>query len=369
MKILAIVADINPERLGGAESHFVEVSKRLSPKIDLTICVGPDNSLQRLLPKAKFITTNYPHLPNFFGLFYILWATPQLFRHLLNNHYDLLWAKQEFPQAQVGALLHLLFKTPLYITSQNPLLGQEELVGIGSSFVTPLVSWAFQKATLIAAVSKFSATQATRLGARRVCIIPNGVDLQKFTFSSPNGKLKIISTSSLIPRNGIDVLVKAVAQLPASLPWHLTIAGDGPEKEKITSLISVHKLTSQITLLGRLPSNKIPALLKAHRLFIRPSRFEGFGSSFIEAMAAGLVVIGTPVGGITDFLIESKTGLLVPPDDPPQLARAIEKIWSDKKLYRKIQIQARKLVENKYSWEKIAKQVWSQFKTLNDKNK
>ncbi len=165
MKILAIVANIHPENLGGAETHFVQVSKRIAPKVELL-----------LAPKV-----NYPKVPNLSGLFYILFATPVMLYYAIKYRPNLIWATLDFPQAQVGALVKIFTGTPLYITSQNPLLGEEELVGIGGQVVTFLVSIAFHFADTVAAVSSYSAKKAQKLGTKNVVVIPNGVDLAKFS--------------------------------------------------------------------------------------------------------------------------------------------------------------------------------------------
>ncbi|MCL4390425.1 MAG: glycosyltransferase family 4 protein [Patescibacteria group bacterium] len=170
--------------------------------------------------------------------------------------------------------------------------------------------------------------------------------------------IKIITTSSLIPRNGIDVLINACKLLAIS--YQLVIAGDGPERAKLEKLAA----DMPVKFLGRVPNNLVPSLLVTSHLFVRPSRFEGFGSSFIEAMAAGLPVIGTPVGGIVDFLKDGQTGLLVPPDDPPALAAAITRLTKDKKLAKKLSEDGRELVEKKYRWDKIADHVYLEMKKL-----
>ena len=176
MKVLAITADIFPEKLGGAERHFVEIAKRLISKLEkLAVLVGNGGSIKKILPDAEIITVSYPRVPNFFGLFYILWATPKAIALTRGDKYDLIWAKQEYPQAQVGALVKLITKIPLYITSQNPLLGEEEFIGFGGKLATFLVSLAFRQADIVAAVSAFSAHAAKKLGAKKVFIIPNGV--------------------------------------------------------------------------------------------------------------------------------------------------------------------------------------------------
>ncbi len=170
--------------------------------------------------------------------------------------------------------------------------------------------------------------------------------------------MRITTTSSLIPRNGLDTLIQACKLL--DIDWRLTIAGDGPEKERLKKLAA----NLPVKFLGRVENTKIPQLLKKHDLFIRPSRFEGFGSSFIEAMAAGLPIIGTPVGGIVDFLTDNKTGFLVPVDNPTALAKKIEYVNSHPEIAKAVAKRGQDFVVRNYSWDKIAKEVFDQFRQL-----
>ncbi len=159
MKVLVITANIDKNNLGGAEHHVIEVSKRLAPKLEALI-----------MPKIYL-----PQIGNLTWLFYFIFATPVMLYHALRSKPDLIWATLDFPQAQVGAIVKLCTGIPLYITSQNPLLGEQELVGFGGGVVKFFVAWAFGRADTVAAVSTFSANQATKLGAKHVVVIPNGV--------------------------------------------------------------------------------------------------------------------------------------------------------------------------------------------------
>ena len=169
---------------------------------------------------------------------------------------------------------------------------------------------------------------------------------------------KIITTSSLIPRNGIDILIKACSLL--DIDWELTVAGSGTEEQPLKKLA----LGLPVKFLGRVPNKLVSSLLVSSNLFVRPSRFEGFGSSFIEAMAAGLPTIGTPVGGIVDFLKDNKTGFLVPVDNPKALAQKIEYIYSHPKEAKKIALAGQKFVLENYSWDKISAKVFDEFQKL-----
>lgn len=375
-RVLCIVADISANKLGGAEMHFIEVAKRLSSKYHLTVVTGPDTTIQTLLPKVQIIPISYPHIPNFFGISFILTAYLVLPKKINLSDFDLIWAKQTFPQSPLSGLLKHKQNLPLYVTVQNPLLHLEEYVvkGIFPNFLklilanslTPIIKWGLNQANLVSAVSHYSQKKAQEMGVRSSTIIPNGVDTNTLRPSQPpkSKHFKLITTSSLIPRNGIDILITAISLLPNNQDYYLTIAGDGPQLSSLKKLVTKLNLHQQINFLGRVPNSDVPKLLKSHHAFVRPSRFEGFGVSFIEAMACGLPIIATPVGGIPDFLTHKKTGLMSKPENPQSLANQIKLLRTNKKLSSKLRTNGLKLVKSKYTWDTIADQVDQQFHRL-----
>jgi glycosyltransferase involved in cell wall biosynthesis len=422
LSVACIAADLHPEALGGAEVAAVETIKRLSSKHHLVVFVGNNEHIRSKLPKnVEVICIYYPRIPNLMGLAYVLFGAVQIAWHLKRKRCDLIWAKQEYPQAIVGAIIKNMFKKPLYATIQNPRMHEEELVVAAGGFfkkllpkmLTPVLSWSYAQADVLAAVSHYSAREVKKMGGTRVVVIPNGVNAGEFGVrgseygvqraefgvrgegfgvrstklgvrSTDYGALSqesednkdehkrktikntftIVSTSSLIPRNGMDTLIAAVALLPKNITWRLIIAGEGPERKYLKSQISSLKLDNQITLLGRVENKRIPELLSHADIFVRPSRFEGFGVAFLEAMAAGVPVIATPVGGIPDFIKPGETGILVDPDDPVSLAKAIELLAADQALSKKLTNNALKLVKEKYQWDVIVAKVESEMLSL-----
>lgn len=190
MRIFCLVADIHFNKYGGAEMHFVEVLKRNLLKLEkAVVLVGPDDSIKSEFANFKnieIISVNYPHVINLHGFIYIFYALIKAFQIFRKEKFDLIWAKQEYPQAVVGAILKTLFKTPLYITCQNPLMHKEELVASNfivekfKNFLTPVISWSFSKADVVACVSRFSEINAKKMGAKNTVVIPNGVDIKKY---------------------------------------------------------------------------------------------------------------------------------------------------------------------------------------------
>jgi len=106
--------------------------------------------------------------------------------------------------------------------------------------------------------------------------------------------------------------------------------------------------------LGYVNHARLPALLHAADIFIRPSRSEGMGNSFIEAMAAELPIIATQEGGLKDF-ISSEVAWPVPKDSPTQIALQIKAILGNLEQTKKVVENARKLVVEKYDWSLIAR--------------
>ena len=124
------------------------------------------------------------------------------------------------------------------------------------------------------------------------------------------------------------------------------------------------KIESRVKFLGFVPYQDIPKYLSVCDIFIRPSRSEGFGNSFIEAMATGLPVIATPVGGIVDFIDDRETGLFCSPDNPQSITQAVMTILSDHSLRTRIIEKARNRVVERYSWDYVAQEMKGVFNKL-----
>ena len=247
----------------------------------------------------------------------------------------------------------------------------------------------FTKADNIQAISNFLGDWAKTEGATcPVAVVPNGVDLHNFQFSihnfqpSSDGKIfKIITTSRLVPKNAVDVLIQAVhviasetkqsqkdrhgAEVPRDdVKIKLQVLGVGSEEKKLKQMVQDLGLQDIVEFHGIIQSGDLPKHLASADIFVRPSRSEGLGTAFLEAMAVGLPIIGTSVGGIPDFLDDLVTGLFCKVDDPKDLAEKIKTLIDDPELRKKLSANGRKLVEEKYNWDKIALQMEEIFGKL-----
>lgn len=371
-RVLFICGDLNPNDLGGAEVHIVEVIKKLAERgHKCEVFVGDDDGIKEIFTDKNITvhTVCYKKVKNFYSIAYLRAAWKVIWKFLKKNKVDILHAKQVYPYAYLGARLSKQFGIPLYVTVQNPLAYKEEMVVKGGmmKFVQKFWLWlagryvrlGLREADICGCVSQYSEKRAIDLGAGKTVIVPNGVDVGVFKpVSGRKDSYKVVTTSTLIPRNGIDVLIRAFSAVAAEFEEAmLEIAGEGPMEDELRSLVGRLQIEKQVKFLGTIPHKDVPELLQSADLFVRPSRAEGFGVSFIEAMACGVPVITCPSGGITDFVVDSETGLFVEPDAPDELASAMIGVLRDRGKLSNLKKNALKMVKKRYSWEKIVDQI------------
>ena len=174
---------------------------------------------------------------------------------------------------------------------------------------------------------------------------------------SPQDKV-IITVSRLVEKNGVADLIDAVHVLNAGSEfknYKLIVVGGGPLEKSLRSKIKNLKLEQNVTIVGEVAPKELPSWLVRADIFVRPSLSEGLGTAFLEAMAAGLAIIGTPVGGIPDFLKDRETGLFCQPKNPKDIADKIMEIVKNQDLRQKLVKNGRKLVEEKYDWDILQK--------------
>lgn len=213
----------------------------------------------------------------------------------------------------------------------------------------------FRRADQIQAISSYLAAWAKRLGATcPIAVIPNGVASRQFGISaaSPAVEQRIITVSRLVKKNGVDSLIRALGHLPETVT--LMIVGGGEAEEKLKRLARGLGLERRIQFSGSRSRDFVAMALSQAAVFCRPSRSEGLGNAFLEAMAAGVPIVGTAVGGIPDFLTDGETGLVCRVDDPRDIAEKIQKILTDAWLAKKLADNGKRLVKERYEWDTIA---------------
>ncbi|MEM2170061.1 MAG: glycosyltransferase family 4 protein [Candidatus Bathyarchaeia archaeon] len=209
------------------------------------------------------------------------------------------------------------------------------------------------------AISKDLVRKLYKLGVKedRVCLIPNPINPSFFEVSPKAEGNTIVFIGSLRNVKGVDVLLKSLSILKNERGFpdvHLLIIGDGPKRKELETLIKLLKLNQAVEIMGYVPYERVKYYLAKATIFVLPSRSEGLSTALLQAMAAGLRVVATNVGGNAELVENGKTGILIPPEDPVKLAEAISMLLQNKELAKELRFNARKRVED-YKVEKIVR--------------
>ena len=215
-------------------------------------------------------------------------------------------------------------------------------------------------------VADFS-VEVGRLDPKRLVVIPNGVDPRRFYSVTPipRSELRLeedrpigVFIGRLDLQKGVDHLIEAAALVPG---WDLLIVGDGPELERLRSKVdALSDLKGRVKWLGR--RSDVPRLLGTADFLVLPSLWEGMPNVVLEAMAAGIAVVGTSVEGTRELVVPEVTGLLVPPANAERLADAIRRIINDTDRRRSMGAAGRRRIEADYTPARVVdayEKLWS----------
>lgn len=312
----------------------------------------------------------------------------------IKNRYSLVWsimANRAGYAALFFKLTHSKVKFLLTLQEGDTTDYPKKRAGFIWIFVGFLFRKIFTKADCVQAISNYLADWARSMGKSDcVLVVPNGIDTEKsikskvhsarggssFGGKVENQKKIIITTSRLVPKNGVDILIEAISELKKeglSGDIQCQILGSGPEEDKLKELTRILDLFNEVVFLGHIDPEVVYTYLTNADIFIRPSRSEGLGSSFLEAMGSGLPIIGTRVGGIPDFLRDpaevgedEATGLFAKVDDPKDLADKIRLLINDESLAQKIATNGKNLAIKEYSWDNVSGKMRLIFTNLCD---
>jgi glycosyltransferase involved in cell wall biosynthesis len=189
-------------------------------------------------------------------------------------------------------------------------------------------------------------------GSSRTSVVYNGVDPEQFSPSAvpPSAAPVVLSVGNLIPPKGHAVLIRAAGVLAAEFPalrWE--IIGEGPEHARLEALCAQLQITDKVRFQGRQSRKQVAAAMQGCTLFVLPSRYEGLGCVYLEAMSAGKVAIGCRGQGIAEVIQHGSNGFLVGPDNERELALAIAMLLKDDGRRRNIAIAARDTILDRFT--------------------
>lgn len=335
------------QRLG----HDVVV---LAPHPKSPLRARDDTLPYKVARHPRFVSTRY----------FVAWYGWFLSRLLRQHRSDILHCHGVYPPGYLAGLSRQARAIPTVITSHGgdvqpynvrllkPLLRRRIIEGLAA-------------ADRLIAISRFTEDRMRALCPQaNISSLPNGVDLRPYAEPAPRPtslpdalghKAYFLFLGRLKQRKGVDVLLQAMALLPADCAAPLVIAGAGEEGEALKQLSTRLGLAARVHFVGA-THHPAKAYLFANALAtIVPSRIsEAFGLVALESFAAGTPVIGTRLPGLEDLIEPGKTGWLVPPENPAELARALREAWQNAANCRRLGEQGCRFAQN-FDWSVVAR--------------
>ncbi|GAA2677755.1 glycosyltransferase family 1 protein [Nonomuraea recticatena] len=225
-----------------------------------------------------------------------------------------------------------------------------------------------RRAAAVVATCADEVTELRAMGVpdHRVSIVPCGVDLGHFTPQGPKARkgaaMRVLSIGRLVPRKGVDTVLRALRELPEA---ELVIAGgeaEDPEAVRLAELAAAYGLADRVKVIGSVPRERVPALMRSADVLVSVPWYEPFGMVPLEAMACGVPVIASAVGGHLDTV--AGCGVLVPPRRPQALARALRDLLDNPARRAQLGEAGARKARQMYGWPHVAEQTEAVYQSV-----
>ena len=296
--------------------------------------------------------------------FVYLWAMFRAFRYLVENGFrpDVIHA-HVYSAGVPAVLIGKRYGLPVVITEHSTGFPRGLVRGVEKL----KAKFAFERAAVVCPVSNNLRMYIERLGIKaRFQVVPNVVDMSLFSppkgpCEREDGRKRLLVVALLTPIKGIPYLLEALARLKEKRDdFLLDIVGDGPNRGEYEELVNKLGLQNVVRFHGLKTKREVAEFMKKADVFVLPSEWENLPCVIIEAMASGLAVVATNVGGIPE-IVSNEVGMLVPPKDARALAQALNDVLEHLNQYQRenISIEAKR-----YSYEVVGKTLDNLYKEL-----
>ena len=346
MKVLQLTQRFHPA-IGGVETHVSNLASELTHRgVDVQVFTtdsARDTPFQRYtgdnirlsFKVRRFHAVKAANFPHGLGV-----VAPSMLSSLLSEPCDLMHAHSYgYFVAYAGTFAHKIRGIPLVLTTHSD-AGRPRLQKRIFDSIVPALT--LRHAQRVIAVTSSEASHLRTLGVegQRINVIPNGINIEDFEEKRKRTRrvdpASILWVGRIYPeQKGLETLIRAISLIsPSNRPYLNIVGEDWGGSADILKLAHRLNVQDRVRLLGRLNGDELRQAYTSAELFVLPSVFEPFGIVLLEAMASGLPVIASRVGGIPEVVEEGKTALLVPPSNPEELRTAIETLWSNDRLRR-----------------------------------
>jgi len=359
VKKITVLFIIKPERGAGAEMVLVEAAARLNPERFKIICGLLTPDAEKVIP-GNLPTVDF-RMPGLNGWVWLRFFW-QLCRVIYRHRVDLLHVNSYVP-GNYARLAAALMQVPIVIDHWHGFTRFNAKRRLICRFLGRFTD-------LSLAVSQGVRDYLVRQGGlnpAKVRVVANGVDTAAIDAARPGDEVRRelglpegLPVIGLVGRldhwgKGHQELFTAMAQLKERHPVHALIVGGGRRIDEVKALAAGLGLAGEVHFLG--PRRDVPDLLNAMDIFVLPSYSEGVSLALLEAMAAGLPVIATAVGGLPEVVTDGDNGLLIPPRDAEALAGALEQLLGDPEFARRLGANARDHVREHFSLERLGREI------------
>ncbi len=339
LAVLTLEADPSA---GGVQRYVYEIVRRLAREIRVEL-VTPAASM---LPPETELHSIVPGRANAFGF----WHQLQLL------HPDRVLIGHAHPQLMLAALAARL-PYGIIVHGNDFLAAQQR-------WHRPIFNWLLRSSDPLITNSRATAALVGRLGSVSPAVIYPGTDPDRFTPAptAPTGPPTLLTVGRLVPRKGLDTVLRALPALLSSFPelrYH--IVGSGPDRARLEKLACTLNVVEAVTFLGHVANEVLPSTYRGAMIFVMPARavpdaasIEGFGIVYLEASASGLPVVAGRSGGAVEAVKHEETGYLVDPDDPEDLADVLLTLLQNRALREKMGRAGRRWVEEEMNWDRAA---------------
>jgi rhamnosyl/mannosyltransferase len=340
LRVVHIYKDYPPV-LGGIEKHLRDLALGLpSYGIEVAVVACSQERHTRLIQDGP---TKVVLLAKHFQISSapVSLAMPFVLRRL---EPDLVHVHLPYPPGELAALVS---GRPAVCTYHSPVVRQRVL----GTLTAPITRALLRKTRKIVVSNPRIAVKLGDQGLdSKTVVIPFGVDLQRFRppdrhEDHDHTHTRLLFLGRFRYYKGLPVLLQALSRVPSVT---LTLAGDGPDRQRLELLVEALSIQERVAFVGNVPEDELPSLYRSHDIFVLPSDrpSETFGIAMLEAMACGLPCISTELSTGTSWLnLNGTTGLVVPPGDAAALADAMQQLAADGELRRRMGTAARRRAE------------------------
>lgn len=270
------------------------------------------------------------------------------------------------PCGPVGLLLHRAMGLPYVVSLRGgDVPGHVPEIRAFHALLAPVRRWILRRARAVVANSPGLAQKSERADPVPVRVIPNGVDTAFFRPAEgahAQAPFRVLFVGRLHELKNVDLLLASLAALrDEGIALRVDLVGDGPERASLEALCASHRLQALVTWHGWQEKDAVATLYREASCLVNPSKYEGLPNAVLEAMASGLPVVASDVGGNNDLVRHGETGLLFDLAKPADLTAALRAIAADPAEARRMGGNARAIAAADYSWQGVARRYVELF--------